>query len=175
MFGAQWQAAVPFVVALALLTLVQAPRLLNTPALTAMGRPHAALVGLVVELVVMVGAFVIFEPTTLPVVVGIWVGRELIVTPVMARVVQHVTGIPWKDQFGRIWVPMVACAGMGGAVLAFSRVLPDDWSSIGVLVTLVPAGAAAFALSAWAIGRGSDVRGLEFARVALGRRPAEAA
>jgi O-antigen/teichoic acid export membrane protein len=55
LFGRQWLASSPYVTTLALLMLVQAPRLLIAPMLTAIGRPQDSMVGVAVELIVMLG------------------------------------------------------------------------------------------------------------------------
>src|SRR5204863_8512495 len=73
LFGARWLASAPYVTVLALLALVQAPRLLMTPALTALGRPREPLAGLAVELLIVVGLLATAGARTLPWAVGLWV------------------------------------------------------------------------------------------------------
>jgi PST family polysaccharide transporter len=137
------------------LILVQAPRLLITPMLTAMGRPRDAMVGIGVEIAVMTGLVLTVGARSLPWALAVWALRELSAAPVMAVVLQRATGIGARTQLRGTVVPLVASLCMGAAVYALRPVVPASFPPAARLALLVPAGAAAFVAVAWLIGRSS--------------------
>jgi O-antigen/teichoic acid export membrane protein len=153
LFGARWLASTPYVMALALLMTVQAPRLLATPTLTAIGRPRAPMIGLSIEIALMLALLALLgHPTlSLTAAVGIWIVRELVSLPVMAWVVARATGIGVVDQFARAGGPLLASVAMGLALVGLRRVLPDGWGALARLALLAPAGAAVFLVTGWSI------------------------
>lgn len=78
MLGAKWGGAVPLVMALSGLTLLQAVRLLISAQLTAGGRPGLHAFAAAVELAVIVLSFVLLELATAEIVMALWIGRELV-------------------------------------------------------------------------------------------------
>jgi O-antigen/teichoic acid export membrane protein len=153
LFGARWLASTPYVMALALLMTVQAPRLLATPTLTAIGRPRAPMIGLSIEIALMLALLALLgHPTlSLTAAVGIWIVRELVSLPVMAWVMARATGIGVVDQFARAGGPLLASVAMGLALVGLRRVLPDGWGALARLALLAPAGAAVFLVTGWSI------------------------
>jgi O-antigen/teichoic acid export membrane protein len=168
LFGRQWLASSPYVTTLALLILVQAPRLLITPMLTAVGRPRDSMVGVAVELVVMLGLFLTLTKS-LSWAVGIWACRELAAAPVMVAILQRATGIRMMAQVRGVVVPLIASIAMGAAVYALRRSLPAGLAPALCLAVLIPAGAAAFFASAWIVGRPSLARVFAFVSSATAR------
>ena len=162
LFGARWLASAPYVSVLALLVLVQAPRLLMTPVLTAMGRPRDALVGLTIELAVTLALLAIFGARTLPWAVGIWMARELASLPVMTRLVKRATGVGLIAHLQGAAGPFLASAGMGAALIALRRALPTGLSAGARIAVLAPVGAAIFLVGAWLFDRKPMKRLLEF-------------
>jgi len=153
LFGARWLPSSPTVVALALLTTVQAPRLLITPTLTAVGRPRAPLIGLAIELAVVVGLLLALgrPALTLSVAAGIWIARELAAAPVMAQVLARATGIGLADQLARAGAPLAAAGAMALALLGLRQLLPADWGAAARLAVLAPAGALVYLAAAWSV------------------------
>jgi PST family polysaccharide transporter len=153
LFGARWLTSSLTVVALALLTTVQAPRLLITPTLNAVGRPRAPLIGLAIELAVVVGLLLALgrPALTLPVAAGIWIARELAAAPVMAQVLARATGIGLRDQLARAGAPLAAAGAMGLALLGLRRLLPADWGPAARLAAMAPSGALVYLAAAWSV------------------------
>jgi O-antigen/teichoic acid export membrane protein len=151
LFGARWLASSPYVTALALLTVIQAPRLLITPMLTAMGRPREPLLGLAVEMGVVLGLLVTVGARSLSFAIAIWIVRELASAPLMARRLTRATGIGLLEQLRGTRVPLLASAAMGVALYAMRSLLPAGLGASVRLAILAPLGAAVFFVVAWSI------------------------
>jgi PST family polysaccharide transporter len=162
LFGARWLASAPYVTVLALLALVQAPRLLMTPALTALGRPREPLAGLLVELLVVLGLLATVGAHTLPWAVGIWALREVASAPVMTVLVKRATGLGATAHLRAAAGPLLASACMAAALVAIRPVLPAGMPATLRMAILVPLGAAIFLAAAWTFDRKAMQRLLEF-------------
>jgi PST family polysaccharide transporter len=174
LFGARWLASAPYVTALALLVLVQAPRLLVTPALTALGRPRAPLVGLAVELAVVLVLLAGAGTPTLAWATAIWVLRELASAPVMTALLGRTIGLGAGAHLRALAGPLMASALMAAAVSALRPMLPAGEAATGAglrLAVLVPAGALVFLAAAWLLDRASVRRLVDFL-VSIAPRPA---
>jgi PST family polysaccharide transporter len=174
LFGARWLTSAPYVTVLALLVLVQAPRLLMTPALTALGHPRAPLVGLAVELVVALGLLAGAGAPTLAWATVIWVLRELASAPVMVALLGRTIGLGAAAHLRALARPLLASALMAAAVVALRPLLPAGGATAGAalrLAVLVPVGALVFLAAAWSIDRAS-VRRLRDFLASIGPRPA---
>ncbi len=128
LFGARWHAIHPLVTALALLTIVQAPRLLTTPMLTAIGRPREPLIGLAVELFVVLGlglAAALTPSLSLAAAMAVWMLRELASAPVMIRRLDRATGIGFVEQLAGARMPLLASASDGGGAAGGSPLSAD--------------------------------------------------
>jgi O-antigen/teichoic acid export membrane protein len=143
MFGGKWLEASPYVAVLACLIVVQAPRILIAPMLTAIGRPADSMIGRAVELSVMLAALLASGVPTLESAMTIWVARELIGFPVMGFILQRATGLGAVEQLRGVAKPLVASLVMCAAILA-ARGLIADLSALARLSMLVPTGAAVF-------------------------------
>jgi PST family polysaccharide transporter len=155
LFGRQWLPSTPYVVVLGFLVLLQAPRLLITPMLTALGRPRDSLPGIAVEMLVMLGLLLTLDVRSLPVAVGIWALREVLSMPVKAVVLQRAAGIGLFEQLRGTGMPFVASLAMAGAVYSVRESLPLQMAPALRLLLLVSVGAAVFLLCAWLLGRSS--------------------
>jgi O-antigen/teichoic acid export membrane protein len=173
LFGARWLASASCVTVLALLALVQAPRLLMTPALTALGRPREALAGLAVELLIVIGLLATVGARTLPWAVGIWVIREVASAPVMIRLVKRATGLGAAEHLRAAAGPLLASACMGAALIAIRRVLPAGMPATARMAITVPLGAVIFLGSAWSFDGRAMRRLLDFVASVARPPPAE--
>jgi O-antigen/teichoic acid export membrane protein len=144
LFGRSWLPSSPYVSVLALLVLLQTLRFLINPALTALGRPHDALWGLAVELVVVGAGMLLFGAPTLAVAVAIWVARELFALPVMLALLRRGAGIGLRAAFAGAVVPSLAVLAMAVLVEGVRRLLPGASGAGERLCLLVPAGALAY-------------------------------
>jgi PST family polysaccharide transporter len=162
LFGARWLASAPYVTVLALLALVQAPRLLMTPALTALGRPREPLAGLAVELLIVIGLLTTVGAHTLPWAVATWVIREVASAPVMVRLVKRATGLGAVAHLRAAAGPLLASACMGAALFALRRALPTAMPATARMAILVLLGAVTFLAAAYSFDRKAMQRLLDF-------------
>lgn len=161
-FGPEWLPSVPYVMALGLLIVLQAPRLLSKPVLTALGRPREALIPLLAELGVVLVAFAAFGVPSLAAAVTIWVVREIVAVPVVAVVVRRVTGLRVVDQFGGAVTPLAASACMAAAVVGLRLALPPELELLPRLSALVLAGGVVFVGTTWLMDRCAVSRVVDF-------------
>jgi O-antigen/teichoic acid export membrane protein len=169
MFGAKWLPSAPYVAALACLVVLQAPRVLVTPLLTAMGRPKDLLVGKAAELVFVLAAVAITRIPSLGWAVGIWIARELIALPLNVLQLRRASGFGIREQFRGAVAPLLAALGMASAVLLAKYALPTSLGGVARLLILVPFGAASFMLFAYLLGPAHVKTLLDFGLSALGR------
>jgi O-antigen/teichoic acid export membrane protein len=175
LFGRQWLASAPYVSAVALLIVVQAPKLLIGPTLSALGRPRDMLFGIGAEMLTILVLFGTLGADSIWAAVVIWSARELVSAPVLAGVLSRASGITLRQQASGAAVPLLASLTMALAVFAARRFLPTDLSAIARLGALVPMGIAVFVGALWLFDRRVVLRGVEFIGSALRRvteRPA---
>ena len=170
LFGHRWLPSAPYVAALGFLVLVQAPRLLTTPVLTALGRPRDPLVGLLTELIFMLGLTWILGMPSLRWAIGIWVASECVLAQVSSLMLKQATGYTMADQFRGVMRPFIATLGMAAAVIETGLQLPADWGPILRLMVLVPTGAIIFAGAISLLDRTLVREFLEFGRAAFERK-----
>lgn len=169
MFGEKWLPAAPYITVLALLVLVQGPRVLVAPLLTALGRPKDLLLSKAAELAFVVLALGITRVPSLSWAVGIWVGRELLALPITLRLLKRASGLGALEQLRGAWVPLTASLLMVAAVLLGRYLLPAGAGVVTRLVLLVPLGAVAFLGAVFALDRELVKSLLAFAQSALSR------
>jgi PST family polysaccharide transporter len=145
LFGRRWLPSSPYVAVLGFLVLVQAPRLLVTPVLTAIGRPRDSLVGLIAELLFMLGVIWSLGMTSLSWAIVVWVASECVLAQVASWVLKRATGYTVFDQFRGVLKPFVASLVMAAAVIGTGLQLPTDFGPILRLTALLPLGAIVFA------------------------------
>jgi O-antigen/teichoic acid export membrane protein len=174
MFGEKWLPAAPYITVLSLLVLVQGPRVLVAPLLTALGRPKDLLLSKAAELAFVMLALGITRVPTLGYAVGIWVCRELLALPITVRLLKRATGLGAFEQVRGAGVPLAASLFMVAAVLLGRYFVPASASSLVRLVLLVPLGAVAFLGVTFLLDRELVKSLIAFAQSALsrGKRPA---
>lgn len=174
MFGEKWLPAAPYITVLALLVLVQGPRVLVAPLLTALGRPRDLLLSKAAELAFVVLALGITRVPSLSWAVGIWVCRELLALPITLTLLKRASGLGALEQVRGAWVPLAASLVMVAAVLLGRYLIPESASALVRLVLLVPLGAVAFLGVTFVLDRELVKSLVGFAQSALARtkRPA---
>ena len=170
LFGHQWLLSSPYVAVLGFLVLMQAPRLLNTPVLTALGRPRDPLVGLIAELVFMLGVIWSLGVPSLPWAIAIWVASECVLAQVSSWVLKRATGYTIVDQFRGVLKPLFASVVMAAAVIETRLQMPTDWGPILRLTVLVPVGALVFVGTIYFLDRRLVAEFLGFARTAFEKK-----
>ena len=169
LFGNKWLPSAPYVTALALSVLIQAPRLLVGSMLTALGRPRDLLLEKAAELIFIVLAISVSRTPTLAWAVGIWIARELLSLPITSRMLKNATGFGLVDQLRGVGVPLVASAVMAGALLALRARLPESFSPTLRLALMAGAGAGCFLATTYVLDRALIKQVLGFAQAALTR------
>jgi PST family polysaccharide transporter len=147
MFGAKWLEASPYVTIVSFLIIVQAPRILIGPLLTALGRPADSLVTRAVELTVMLLGIWLSGVPTLPWAIAIWVLRELVGFPVTTWVMHRATGLGLAQQLRGVTKPLLASSIMTASLWLLRQALPAQLPALARLCVLVPTGAAVFVAS----------------------------
>ncbi len=175
LFGSKWLPSAPYITALALLVIVQAPRLMVTPMLTALGRPRDLMIGKAVELLFVLAAIFLSRVPSLGWAVGIWIGRELVSVVVLSRMVKSATMLGFIDQFRGTAVPLLSSAIMAVAVFLLRRQLHSVMIPAVRLGILAGAGAIVFAVATFILDRELARRVVRFALSAVGRRAEPAA
>lgn len=174
MFGDKWLPAAPYVSVLSFLVVIQGPRVLVAPLLTALGRPRDLLLSKATELGFVVLALFVSRVPSLAWAIGIWVARELVALPMTLRLLRRATGMSALDQLRGALAPLAAASVMVAAVVLGRYLLPSGLSPLVRLLVLVPLGALAFVAIARLLDRELVKSVLSFARSAVGRskRPA---
>jgi PST family polysaccharide transporter len=169
LFGAKWLPSAPYVAALSCLVLVQAPRVLVSPLLTALGRPKDLVVGKAVEFGFVLAAVAATQVPSLSWAVGIWIARELVALPVNIAQLRRASHFGVIEQFRGAFLPLVASLGMASVVLGVKYALPPSFGPVSRLLTLVPIGALSFALLGYVLDKPLVKTLLDFARSALAK------
>jgi O-antigen/teichoic acid export membrane protein len=149
---------------------MQAPRLLITPVLTALGRPRDPLAGLIAELLFMLGVTWWLGMPSLPWAVAIWVASECVLAQVSSWMLKRATGYSFFDQFRGILKPGFASLVMAAAVMETRLQLPAGLGPISRLAVLLPVGAIVFAGAISLLDRGLVSDFLGFVRSAFEKR-----
>jgi O-antigen/teichoic acid export membrane protein len=145
LFGSRWQPSSPYVAVLGFLVLLQAPRLLFTPFLTALGRPRDSLVGLIAEWIFIFCITWTLGMRSLPWAIAIWVGGECVMVLVSSWVLRRVTGYTLSDQFSGILKPLLAALLMAAAVIETRVQFLAALGPVLRLIVLIPLGAGIYA------------------------------
>ena len=123
LLGLRWMPSAHYVACLALLIIVQAPRLMIVPVLQAKGLPGWTLVGPGVELLVVAFLIGVFGLPSALSAVTIWIIRELVSWPIMAYLLKAKGGISLVDQLRGTVTPALAALAMMLAALAVRHAL----------------------------------------------------
>jgi PST family polysaccharide transporter len=167
LFGSRWLPSSPYVTSLGFLVLVQAPRLLITPVLTALGRPRDPLVGLLAQLLFMLGVSASAGMASLSWAIAIWIASECLLAQVSTWVLKRATGYGVFDQFRGVLKPLLASLLMAAAVIETRLLLPPTWGPVLRLTVSLPVGAIVFAGAASFLDRRLVGEFLAFVRSAL--------
>jgi O-antigen/teichoic acid export membrane protein len=170
LFGHRWQPSSPYVTVLGFLVLLQVPRLVFTPLLTALGRPRDPLVGLLAELLFMLGVSWTLGMPSLPWAIALWVASECVLVLVSSWVLRRATGYSVIEQFGGVLKPLLASLLMAAAVIETRLQLPAELGPVLRLAVLLPLGATVFALAIFILDRRLVKDFLEFAQTAFERK-----
>ena len=170
LFGSKWLPSAPYVTALALSVVVQAPRLLIGPTLTALGRPRDLLLDKAAELVFIVAAVLITRTPSLSWAIGIWIARELLSFPITSYMLKKSTELGLLDQLRGVAVPLIASTVMAVVVLTIRAHLPHGMPPELRLVLMAATGAACFLAVAFVLDRDLFKKALGVAQQAFGRQ-----
>jgi O-antigen/teichoic acid export membrane protein len=167
LFGHRWQLSSPYVAVLGFLVLLQAPRLVFTPLLTALGKPRDSLVGLLAELLFMLGAVWLSGVPSLSWAIGIWAASECMLFLVSGWVLRRATGYTVAEQFDGVLKPLFASLLMAAVVIATRLQLSANVGAVLRLAVLIPLGAMVFAGAIFLLDRPLVKDFLMFARSAF--------
>jgi O-antigen/teichoic acid export membrane protein len=167
LFGHRWQPSSPYVTVLGFLVLLQVPRLVFSPLLTALGRPRDLLVGLLAELLFLVGVTWSIGMPSMPWAIGLWVASESVMVVVSSWVMTRATGYSVLVQFGGVLNPLLASLLMAAATIGTRSHLPAELGPLLRLVVLLPLGALVFAFAIFFLDRPLVKDFLAFARSAF--------
>lgn len=170
LFGRRWLPSAPYAMVLGFLVLVQAPRLLITPVLTALGRPRDPLLGLAAELVFMLGLTAVLGMRSLPAAIAIWVASECLLALVSTGILRRATGYGLLEQFRGVLKPLIASLLMAASVIEMRLQLPLEWGPVVRLAVLLPVGAIVFSGAAAFLDRRLVADFLEFVRTGFDRK-----
>jgi len=172
LFGARWVSIAPYVSVLAVIIVVQAPRLIAAPVLIAMGHPRDLLFALVAELILVVIAVLASGMPTVWWAIGIWAARELLGAPITSWFLWYRTGFGVRLQLRGIVVPASALAAMAVAVFAVRPWLGSDLGVAWRLLILSPLCAVAFVSTIVLLNRSLVRNVIGLGAAALSRRSA---
>jgi O-antigen/teichoic acid export membrane protein len=167
LFGRRWLPSAPYAAVLGFLVLLQAPRLLFTPFLTALGKPRDSLVGLIAELLFMLGVAWSIGMPSLPWAIAIWVASEFVLILVSSWVLRQVTGYTVFEQFSGVLYPLLASLLMAAVMIETRLKLLADLGPVLRLTVLLPLGAMIFAGAIFLLDRRVVTDFLKFARTAF--------
>jgi O-antigen/teichoic acid export membrane protein len=170
LFGRRWLPSSPYIAVLGFLVLLQAPRLVFTPLLTALGKPRDSLVGLLAELLFMLGAVWLVGVPSLPWAIGIWAGSECVLVLVSGWALRQATGYSVLEQFYGVLNPFLASVLMAAVVIETGLRLPAELGPVVRLTVLIPLGVAIFAGAIFLLDRPLIKDFLEFAKTAFHSR-----
>jgi O-antigen/teichoic acid export membrane protein len=170
LFGRRWLPSAPYATVLGFLVLVQAPRILITPVLTALGRPRDALIGLVAELLFMLAAVSQFGMSSLPWAIGIWVASECVLAQVSTVVLKRATGYTLAEQYQGVVKPLLASLLMAATVVEVGLQLPQELGALLRLAVQIPVGAIVFVVALFFLDRRLVSGFLDFVRSAFQRK-----
>jgi O-antigen/teichoic acid export membrane protein len=173
LFGERWLPAAPLVTAMSLIVALQLPRLLISAQLSASGRPMLNAAAGAVELAVVVVSLLAVRPSALPLVVALWIGREVVGTALVS-VLLHRQGMV---RLGAQWIATLpALVGMiavlGGIwALRQAGLVPEAGPAWLRVVPLGLAGVLLFGLTVLIVDRGIPGRIRRLLRPGVADRP----
>ena len=118
LFGPQWQPSAPYVTLFGLLVIPYFVRLYVMPCMAAVGRPQAALPGLIASLLFIVTGMALVGRLSLAMAAAVWAARLLVSFPIDAVLLRRVSGIGLRTQIQGVGAPLLASLLMLAAVSA---------------------------------------------------------
>ena len=168
-YGAKWMPSQPYIVIIACLTLLRAPRLFIAPMLTALGRPRDTWIGYGAHLVTVAIPLALFPSANLAWIMGIWILGEVVESPVAGFMLWSSTGYKATDQLGGIQSPLISVTIMAAAVLGARSLFPSSAAPWVNLSLLAPLGASVYCICLYATDKALFSRILRFGAAALKR------
>jgi hypothetical protein len=135
--------------------------------LTALGKPRDSLVGLLAELIFMLGAVWLSGVPSLPWAIGIWTASECTSVLVSGWVLRRATGYTVFGQFDGVLNPLLASLLMAAVVIATRLQLSANIGAGLRLAVLIPLGTMVFASGIFLLDRQLVKDFLMFARIAF--------
>ncbi|HEX2656801.1 MAG TPA: oligosaccharide flippase family protein, partial [Polyangia bacterium] len=169
--GHKWLPSAPYISVLAMLVLVQAPRLLISPLLTAKGRPKDLVAARLAEFVFLGVTLAVLRTPTIAWAVGIWVAREVAMVPLTTWMTWKASGFGVTDQFHGALTSLLAALVMAVVTLGAKAYLLSSYGPVVRLVACAPVALLSFALAVGLLNRVLALRFSEFFRLALARGP----
>jgi hypothetical protein len=129
--------------------------------------PRDSLIGLLAELIFMLGAVWLSGVPSLPWAIGIWAGSECVLVLVSGWVLRRATGYSVFEQFYGVLNPLLAALLMASVVFATRMQLPANIGALLRLTILVPLGAMVYAGAIFLLDKQVVKDFLLFARTAF--------
>jgi PST family polysaccharide transporter len=139
-FGSRWQPAALGVALLALLAVVQTPRLFVNPLLTAMGRPRDVLFAVGFELAVLLTLMSALPIEHYELALAVWIFSECVQIPVSTVMLRRATGYGLAKQFSGAVKPLLAVGAMACAVEICRILMPGSLDDLRKLAIMAPVG-----------------------------------
>ena len=153
-FGERWQAAIPILATVAVLTVVFFARAYSASMMSAAGRPSFPISFLAVEVAFIVAGMWLIGRESYIWACVIWASRILLSTPVDMLMLKRATGLSMHDQLRGLPVLLLCAIGMALAVLAVKYGLSPGWSLAAKLSLMVVVGALVYPALLWIADRG---------------------
>ena len=146
-FGSRWQQAAFGVTLLALLAVMQTPRLFANPLLTALGRPQDVLVSVGFELVVLLALMSLLDISNFGLALAVWMLSETAPIAISTLMLRRVTKYGILEQYSGATKPLVAVALMACAVEACRIAVPSNFDDLRRILLMIPVGAVTYTVA----------------------------
>ncbi|HZE90370.1 MAG TPA: lipopolysaccharide biosynthesis protein [Rhizobacter sp.] len=97
-FGPQWAAVTPYMIAMALLTFQSFPRMFASPLMTSLGYPQYPIPSQILQLILLVAGMLTLGSISPLGALAVWVLRVLIVTPIDMYRLKRTVGLSYRGQ-----------------------------------------------------------------------------
>lgn len=155
LFGARWLPASGYMTALCFMMLLQVPRMLSVPILTALGRPRDVLSGYCVGLVYLLLAVAFVPFASAATVIGVWAGTEIVYAPVFAFLLYRGAGIGPLAQLRNIVFPLLAAGALYCGIITVDDLLGKSINGLLALAAAFVGGGVSFLMVVALLDRAS--------------------
>lgn len=152
-FGERWQAAIPILATVAVLTVGFFARAYSASMMSAAGRPSFPILFLGVELAFIVAGMLLIGRESYIWACVIWAARILLSTPVDMLMLKRATGLNIHDQIRGLPVLLLCTMGMALAVLVAKYWVAPGWPIPARLALMVVVGALVYPALLWIADR----------------------